>query len=177
MNAVTYGAAGPERDRRVSCRWRLTAVDGTLDRIAAAAAIALNVPLVAITFLDQDRQVCIGSHGFVREDRTLFSGFCLEVAVANRPIVIQDVRGRASSTGRRTWGLDLVAYAGVPLVLLNGERSGAIGACTTARRAWQDRDLAILRALGDAATVVLDLELRLSRATVAFARLEAGVDE
>src|SRR6185295_3236647 len=86
-------------------------------------------------------------------------------------------RSRTSSTTRKAWGLDLVGYAGVPLTVLNGERSGAIAACLPGRRAWQDRDLALLRAFGDAASVVLELELRLARATVAFASLEMRVSE
>jgi hypothetical protein len=134
----------------------------TLDRVATGAATALGVPTIAITLLDGNQQICVGAHGFDRADRTLFSSFCLEVAIATRPVIVQDARSRSGTT-RQAWGVDLVAYAGVPLQVLDGARIGAIGACLPMRRGWQDRDLAILRAFGDVATVVIELEVRLAR--------------
>jgi GAF domain-containing protein len=121
--------------------------------------------------------ISIGAHGFRRDDRTLFGSFCLEVAIANRPVIVQDARSRHSPAARTAWGADLVAYAGVPLSPLDGARHGAIGACLPTRRAWQDRDLAILRAFGEAVSVILELELRLARATNAYASLEAGLSD
>ncbi len=174
-------AAGRTFDHRTRlARWRLSTVDiehATLDRIATATASTLSVPTVAITLLDGNQQRCIGAHGFSREDRSLFSAFCLEVAIANRPVIVQDARSRTSSTARTAWGNELISYAGIPLTLSGLGRNGAIGACAPGRRAWQDRDLAILRAFGDAASAVLELELRLARATIAYASLEARVSE
>lgn len=164
-------------DERRKQRARLSEPDyRTLDRVATGAATALGVPAIAITMLDGNQQVCIGAHGFDRADRTLFSSFCLEVAIASRPVIVQDARSRSATT-RLAWGLDLVAYAGVPLQVLNGARMGAIGACLSIRRGWQDRDLAILRAFGDVASVVIELELQLARATSAYASLEGRTSE
>jgi GAF domain-containing protein len=139
-----------------------TAIDDlqvdALDRLAKAAAVVLGVQIVAISILDGNRQQCVGAHGFAREDRALASTFCYEVAAANRPIIVQDARSRNSPTALHGWGLDLVGYAGVPLLLPIASRHGAIGACSPTRRAWQDRDLEILRAFADAASVVLEIE-------------------
>lgn len=149
----------------------------TLDRLATAAATALGVPTIAITLLDGHQQTCVGAHGFSRGDRSLFSSFCLEVAIASRPVIVQDARSRTSPAIRTAWGAPLVAYAGVPLSVLDVARLGAIGACVPTRRAWQDRDLALLRAFGDVASVVLELELRVARASTAYASLEARVSD
>lgn len=73
---------------------------------------------------------------------------------------MQDVRRRLPAAARGGWGFDLVAYAGVPVNLLDPSRTGALAVLTPARRSWQDKDLHLLRCLADAAAAILDMRAR-----------------
>lgn len=117
----------------------------------------LDVPLVLISVLDGPRQIHVGSHGLpaLRENES--SPLCREVAIAGRPIMLQDARRRLPSAARGVWGFELVGYAGVSLDLLAPSRIGALAVLSPVRRAWQSQDLRVLRCLADAAAAVLDM--------------------
>jgi GAF domain-containing protein len=129
----------------------------SLDRIATSAAGLLEVPLVLISLVDGPDQTYVGSHGLTKLQANAPSSLCREVANVRRPIVMQDVRRRLSLASRNVWGFELLAYAGVVLNLLDPSRTGALAALSPQRRAWQSRDLQILRSLADAAAAVLDM--------------------
>ena len=130
----------------------------SLDQIAGAAAALLDVPLVLISTLDGPRQSFVGSHGLGKLRIDEPSPLCRDVASSGRPIVMQDARTRIPAAARGIWGFELVAYAGVALSLLDPSRSGALGALTPARRAWQSHDLQVLRCLADAASAILNMK-------------------
>lgn len=130
----------------------------SLDRIASAAATLLDVPLVLISVFDGPRQIYVGSHGLPKMRADEPSPLCREVAIAGRPIVMQDARRRLPAAARGAWGFELVAYAGVALNLLDPSRVGALAVLTPARRAWQSRDVHVLRCLADAAAAILDMQ-------------------
>jgi hypothetical protein len=131
-----------------------------LDRIASAAAALLDVPLVLISVFDGPRQTYVGSHGLPTMRANEPSPLCREVAIAGKPIVMQDARRRLPAAARGVWGFELVAYAAVPLVLLDPSRMGALAVLTPARRGWQGADLQLLRCLAEAATAILDMRAR-----------------
>jgi GAF domain-containing protein len=155
----------------------------SLDRIAAAAATLLDVPVVVISLVDGDRQDCVGASGITPSEP---SALCREVAVSGRPMLYQDARHRVPLV-RRGWGLELIAYAGVPLAILEGARAGTIAAFAPIRRAWQSRDLLVLRGFAEAAGAVVDAmghddDLRITKralatALAACASLESRVSE
>jgi diguanylate cyclase (GGDEF)-like protein len=129
----------------------------TLDRIARAAAAMLDLPLVLITVLDGPHQIHVGSHGPHLGDANESSPLCRKVAVAGRPIMLQDVRRRLPAAARGRYGFELVGYAGVALTLLDPSRSGALAAFSPVRRAWRSHDLHVLRGFADVAAGVLDM--------------------
>ena len=128
----------------------------SLDRIASGAAALLDVPLVLITVLDRGRQIVVGAHGLL-DHVTQPSLLCRDVALSDKPIVVQDTRRRLSSAARHGWGFELVAYAGLPLSI-EGARGGTLGAFSPHRRNWQSHDLLVLRSLASAASAVLDMQ-------------------
>lgn len=132
----------------------------SLDRIAGAAAALLDVPLVLISAFDGERQIYVGAHGLTDARANETSPLCRDVAIAGRPIVMQDARRRLPAAARGAWGFELVAYAGVALKLLDPARVGALAALSPARRAWQSHDLHVLRCLADAAAAILDVRTR-----------------
>jgi diguanylate cyclase (GGDEF)-like protein len=129
----------------------------SLDRIASAGAALLDVPLVLISAFAGPRQIYVGSHGLAKMRADEPSPLCREVATAGRPIVMQDARRRLPASARGMWGFELVAYAGVPLNLLDPSVLGALAVLTPARRSWQNHELDILRCLAGAAAAILDM--------------------
>jgi diguanylate cyclase (GGDEF)-like protein len=144
----------------------------SLDRIASAAAAVLDVPLVLISVLDGPRQAYVGSHGLSKLGGNEPSSLCREVATTRRPIVMQDARRRLLADTRDAWGFDVIGYAGVVLNLLDPARGGALAALTPARRAWQSRDLDVLRCFADAAAAVLDMRARCDSLEAALASVK-----
>jgi diguanylate cyclase (GGDEF)-like protein len=129
----------------------------TLDRIASAAAAVLDVPLVVISVLDGPHQIHVASHGLPAMRANESSPLCREVAIAGRPIMLQDARRRLPAAARGMWGFEPVGYAGVALNLHAPSRSGALAVLSPVRRAWQNHDLQVLRCFADAAAAVLDM--------------------
>jgi GAF domain-containing protein len=133
----------------------------TLDRLAAAVATLLEVPLVLFTLVYDGRVDVVGAHGLVAPklpDQP--SALCREVALSRRPILVQDAKQRLSEQTRRGWELELVAYAGVPLPLGDGTRRGALIAFLPVRRAWQGRDVHVLRSFAETAAALVDMQAR-----------------
>ena len=130
----------------------------SLDRIASAAAALVDAPLVLISVIDGSHQMYVGSFGLSEMRAHEPSPLCREVAMASRPIVLQDATRRLPVDARGVWGFELGAYAGVALnLLLTPSRAGALACLSPVRRAWQSNDLHVLRCLADAAASVLDM--------------------
>jgi GAF domain-containing protein len=126
----------------------------SLDRLAGVAADLLRVEVVVISVLEGRAQLIVGSHGVV----PLINrgcAYCGAVARSACPVVIHDAISRLPALVRHGWGIDLVAYAGVPLAPV-GSLVGTMAAFSSELRSWLPRDLLVLRSLADAAAGVLD---------------------
>jgi GAF domain-containing protein len=128
----------------------------SLDRIAAGAANILDVPRVVISVIDREQQECVGAYGIAAYPP---GALCRAAARSGSPIVMQDVT-RRSGRARSGWGVDMIAYAGMPLPMLDGARIGTLAAFAPTRKAWQSRDVLALRNFADAAAAILDLQWR-----------------
>jgi GAF domain-containing protein len=130
----------------------------SLDRLAAATAAVLEVPLVVASVFDGARQIFVGAHGLIEPlcstrwtDQS--SLMCRSVAEHGRPIVVQD-RRRAPPDVVQGWGgFVMAAYACVPLPGGDGTPIGALAAIDSSRRTWRGRDLVVLRAFADATAI------------------------
>ena len=129
----------------------------SLEQIASTAAELLDVRLVLISLVDDPPQLFVGSDGLSKIHADRPSPLCRDVATTGRPIVLQDARRRLPAHAQGAWEFDLVGYAGVSLSLQHPTRRGALAAITSVRRAWQTRDLHVLRCLAAAAAAVLDM--------------------
>ena len=128
----------------------------SLDRLASAAATHVGAPLALISLVEGPRQTYVGSHGLSKVRAGHASPLCRDVALAGRPIVMQDARHRLSASTLGPWEFELAAYAGLPLP----SRAGAFAVLAPGRRAWQRHELEILRCLADAASAILDMQDR-----------------
>ena len=132
----------------------------SIDRLAKAIALLINVPRVLISIFHESHHIVLGAHTTgkrpVGDDELL--DFGRDVATGRRPVMLQDARRRMKTD------LDsdtFVACAGVPLPFADGVYTGAIAVCDITRRGWQDRDLLVLRCFAD--TVATIVELRASQ--------------
>jgi diguanylate cyclase (GGDEF)-like protein len=131
--------------------------------IAGAAACVLEVPCVVISVVDGTHEVFRhlasasgGGHENARSGEV--SSLCEQVARSGQPVVIQDVRQRAIALADDgLCRLDIASYAGVPMTAPNGHRLGTVAAIDHHPRAWQARDLAVLRAFARAVIAVLEV--------------------
>ena len=133
------------------------------DRIARLAARLLELPIVLVSLVDQDRLFLKASLGLPEpwasaRQLPLSHSLCQQLLVTRRPLVIPD-------TGRDPPGRDhqvvselgVGAYLGVPLIV-SGQVLGAVCAADRRPRDWAEDDLATLADL--AAMLVTQIQLR-----------------
>jgi diguanylate cyclase (GGDEF)-like protein len=145
------------------------AADPTLDRITHLATELLGVPVSLISLIDADRQFFAGQQGLTGEwaeaRQTPLSHSICQYAVATRePLVIDDSReDPLVADNLAVRDLAVVAYAGMPLILEDGNAVGALCAIDGKPRHWNEADVKTLSELAAIATGVLDLRAGLAR--------------
>ncbi len=133
-----------------------------LDRLSRLAARILDVPTALVTLVGDAQMVMLGQYGLdgeLAEERELPLGrtFCHHAVALRRTLVIPDAR--VEPLVRDDPAIDehgVIAYAGVPLLLEDGEAAGAICAIDHDPRDWTPEDLRILDDLAAAATEILN---------------------
>jgi CheY-like chemotaxis protein/HPt (histidine-containing phosphotransfer) domain-containing protein len=134
----------------------------SLDRLTRIAATALQVPTTMITLVDQDRQFWKSAVG-VKEPYATARGtaishsFCYHVADRAEPLVVSDARENPLVMHNPAISdLDIIAYAGMPLITSKGIALGSFGAIDSKPKDWTDADLALLRDLASLAATQLE---------------------
>jgi diguanylate cyclase len=138
-----------------------TEAPAALDRLSGLAARLLAAPVALVTVVGTDRQILLGQFGLDGEvaanrEMSLGHSFCKHAVETRRPLVIPDARLDPlvrDNLSIRDHGV--IAYAGIPLILDDGEAVGAFCALDREPRAWSDEELAILDDLAAAATEIL----------------------
>jgi hypothetical protein len=127
-----------------------------LDRLARLAARILNAPVALVSLVDRDRQVfagCIGlKHPWASRRETPLSHSICQHAVASRePLVLSDVREHPGlRDSLAVTDLDVIAYAGIPLVDDAGHVLGTLCAIDHRPRTWTSDQVEVLRDLAEA---------------------------
>jgi diguanylate cyclase (GGDEF)-like protein len=127
------------------------------DRFARVAARAADAPLSTLTFVTDERQYFGGMCGLpqpLADDREtpLSHSFCQHVVANEAPLVISDARlDPVLCANGATVELDVVAYAGFPIVTPEGHVLGSLCAIDDKPREW---DPSHLDALADLAILV-----------------------
>ena len=134
------------------------------DRLTKLATQVLHVPVSLVTLVDEDRQFfksCIGlPEPWTSERETPLShSFCQHTMTSNGPLVIEDARQHALvRENLAIRDLDVIAYAGIPLVTTDGLILGSFCAIDSQPRGWTARDIEILKNLAE--SVMTEIELR-----------------
>jgi serine phosphatase RsbU (regulator of sigma subunit) len=137
--------------------------DPAFDRLAQMAQRYLDIPVVLVALVSRSGQVFPGAAGLPPElDTTRCAPtthlFARHVVGSGAELVVEDARleGLADDD---TWviGLDVVAYAGFPLVDETDSVVGSLCAINHEPHAWTARELALLRDLAAACSSELRL--------------------
>ncbi|MGH2907927.1 MAG: putative bifunctional diguanylate cyclase/phosphodiesterase [Solirubrobacteraceae bacterium] len=139
------------------------------DRLTALTAELLDAPMSTITLIDHDRQFWKSAYGITgswaeARETPLSHSLCQEPVTTGRPLVLSDLRRDAERADcLALTDLDVVAYAGMPLVLADGFAVGALCAIDHEPHEWSERDLRILSDLAHAVSSMLNLRRALNQ--------------
>ena len=135
-----------------------------LDRLARLAARVLEAPVALVSLVDRDRQVfasCIGlADPWGRDRQTpLTHSFCQHAVASREPLVVNDARRHPLlRENLAIRDLDVIAYAGIPLITADGHALGTLCVIDHRPRSWTDEDLETLRDI--AAAALSEIRLR-----------------
>jgi GAF domain-containing protein len=141
--------------------------DDAFDRLASIAARVLNAPVGLVSLVDHDRQVfagCVGLPEPWASDRAtpLSHSFCQHAVASREPLVIADAREDPRVRDNLAIrDLNVIAYAGIPLIDTDGHALGSLCAIDDKPRTWTPDQVQLLEDL--ATTVVSELESRAGR--------------
>ncbi len=162
-----YGVESPDRLATLKRTGLLdSSPEEAFDRLARLAVRLLKVPIVLISLVDEDRQFFKSHIGLPEpwasaSQTSLAHSFCQYVVATAGPLVVTDARVHPLvGENRAIDELGVIAYAGVPLLTLEGHVLGAFCAIDSHPHDWADEELCILRDL--AASVMTEIELRLA---------------
>lgn len=135
----------------------------SFDRLTRLAARLTGSPIAAVSLVDDQRQFfksCIGLSGWAEKGTPLSHSFCQYAVITGEPLIVDDARAHpVLKDNLAVPDLDVIAYAGIPLLAPNGEALGSFCAIDTKPRHWTDDEIAVLKDL--AASAATEIELRL----------------
>lgn len=134
------------------------------DRLTHLASRIFGVPISLVSLVDADRQYFKSFVGLKGEEArtrqtTLEYSFCQYAVSSQEPLIVNDASQHPilkDSPGLTE--LDVVAYAGIPLVTSDGVALGAFCIIENKPREWKTEEIAILTDLAQA--VMTEIELR-----------------
>ncbi len=160
-------ASGARLDGAVRLPARLAALvaegllDGgpepVFDRFARVAACVAGAPVATLTLVTEDRQYFAGMSGVAQpladaRETPLSHSFCQHVVANEAPLVIEDARrDPVLCSNLAIVDLDVIAYAGFPIVTPQGHVLGSLCAIDDTPRVWDPRHL---DALADIAVLI-----------------------
>lgn len=125
------------------------AEEGTLQRVAETARLALRVPMAFVNLIEDEAQRCLAGVGPTFDGSLRATSFCTHLLVDLEPMVVEDAtldpRFQRNLLVQGAPGLR--AYAGVPLVLRDGTALGALCVLDTKPRSFDDHAIRTLEYL------------------------------
>ena len=139
-----------------------TLAEDAFDRLIRVAARTLEVPMVFLTLVDEDRQFFKSSLGLPEpwaswRETPLSHSVCQYVVGTGEPLVVRDARADPrlhQSPAVREMGI--VAYAGVPIFAREREAIGSFSAAAVHPREWSTGEMELLNDLAALAMREID---------------------
>ena len=141
--------------------------DERFDRLTRLAARLLDAPVALVSLVDADRQFFKSSFGLAEPWRSaretpLSHSFCRHALASPEPFVVGDARVHPQVRDNLAIrDLDVVAYAGVPLITGSGHAVGTLCVIDHQPRSWAPGQIETLEDL--AASVLSEIELLSTR--------------
>jgi len=138
--------------------------DPAFDRLTELASTILDVPIALVTMVDADHQFFKSQIGLPEPwsttRKTLLShSFCQHVVALGQPLIINDSRTHPLVYDNLAiTDLNMIAYAGIPIVTSDGHAIGSFCAIDHKPREWKQSEIDILAKL--AAAAMTEIELR-----------------
>ena len=135
----------------------------TFDRHARIAAEALDAPVALVSLVDEDRQYFKSCLGLPEPSQTvrgspLSHSFCQHAVAAREPLVVDDAREHpVLKDNLAIRDMNVVAYAGVPLIDGDGNALGTLCTIDDHPRHWTRHQVELLKDI--AASVCREVEL------------------
>jgi GAF domain-containing protein len=136
--------------------------DERFDGLARVAARALHAPIALVSLVGRDRQYfksCIGlpEPWASQRESPLSHSFCMHAVAARRPLVVDDAREHpVLRDNPAIHDLNVVAYAGIPLIGADGEALGTLCVIDSRPRHWRAEETSLLQEIANA--VVAQIE-------------------
>lgn len=141
-------------------------IDEAFDRLTGVVARVLDAPVALVSLVDAERQVFAGCVGLpepwqTERETPLSHSFCQHAVISREPLIITDARkDDRVKDNLAIRDLNVIAYAGIPLIDRDGQALGSLCVIDDRPRRWKDKEVELLRDL--ATTVVAELEARAS---------------
>lgn len=155
----------PERQAALQ---RLALLDSpteeAFDRLTRLAAKILRAPVALVSLVDHDRQFfksCVGlPEPWASQRQTPLShSFCQYVVATHEPLIVSDARIHPLLHANLAIpDLNVIAYAGIPLITSDGHTLGSFCVIDSQPRVWQPDEIEILQDLAGA--VMTEISLR-----------------
>ncbi len=142
-----------------------TPPEDAFDRLTTLATQLLDAPIALVSLVDKDRQFFKSGVGLDEPTASarqtpLSHSFCQYVVSSRQPLIVPDARGHellADNPAIPEMGV--IAYAGIPLLMSDGQVLGSFCAIDTQPHGWSPMHIKVLETLAQA--VIAEIELRL----------------
>lgn len=141
-----------------------TPAEEAFDRLTRLATKILRAPTALVSLVDEDRQFfksCVGlpEPWASQRETPLSHSFCQHTIASSEPLVIVDARQHPLvHDNLAIRDLNVVAYAGIPLITPDGQALGSFCVIDSEPRIWSAAEVEILNEL--AASVIAEIDLR-----------------
>jgi GAF domain len=138
-------------------------VQETFDRHARIASEALDAPVALVSLIDEDRQFfksCLGLPEPWQSEREtpLSHSFCQHAVAKREPLIIDDAREHpVLKDNLAIRDLNVLAYAGIPLIGNDGQALGTLCTIDDHPRHWTRHQVELLKDIAAAVAREIDL--------------------
>ncbi len=140
-----------------------TGAEQTFDRLTSLACEILDVPVCLLSFIANDKQFFKSQNGLPepyasRREIPLSQSICQYTLSMDEPLVLDDIRQHEFLAMDSVISeMNIIAYAGIPLITGDGHVLGVFCASDSQPRKWTDRDIRILKGLSESAMTEIEL--------------------